>query len=88
FHPRSPADLAKGYRAVGARVAQLAPRWFAHLPRTPLVIMPYPAYRARFEAGGGYSQGMPDGSRPGVFFYNTYDLKSRFLSGVTTLYLH
>ena len=88
YHPASARQFAEGYSAVGARVAELAPRWFLHVPRTPLLIEPYPAFRARYEAGGSYSQGAPDGSRPGVFYYNTYDLKSRFLTGITTLYLH
>ncbi|WP_225204589.1 DUF885 domain-containing protein [Novosphingobium huizhouense] len=88
FHPRSAEELARGFEAVGRKVDALAPRYFVHLPRTPLLVQAYPAYRAQYEAGGSYSQGAPDGSRPGVFYFNTYDLKSRFLSGVTTLYLH
>jgi uncharacterized protein (DUF885 family) len=31
---------------------------------------------------------MPDGTRPGVFWYNTYDWQHRYLTGITTLYLH
>ncbi|BEV01382.1 DUF885 domain-containing protein [Novosphingobium olei] len=88
FHPRSAEELARGFEAVGRKVDALAPRYFVHLPRTPLLIQAYPAYRAQYEAGGSYSQGAADGSRPGVFYFNTYDLKSRFLSGITTLYLH
>ena len=88
FHPLRAAQLGEGFRAVGAKVARLAPAYFAHLPRTALLIRPYPDYRARFEAGGSYSEGMPDGSRPGVFWYNTYDWPHRFLTGITTLYLH
>jgi uncharacterized protein (DUF885 family) len=88
FHPASAEQLGLGFHSVGAKVARLAPRYFLHLPRTPLVIQPYPEYRARFEAGGSYSEGMPDGSRPGVFWYNTYDWPHRFMTGVTTLYLH
>ncbi len=88
FHPTSAAQLGRGFRTVGEQVAQLAPHYFLHVPRTPLSIEPYPAYRARFEAGGSYSEGLPDGSRPGVFWYNTYDWQHRFLTGLTTLYLH
>lgn len=88
YHPRTEQQLAEGFRAVGRKVDALAPRYFLHLPRTPLQIQPYPAYRAKFEAGGSYAQGTPDGVQPGTFFFNTYDLKSRYLTGVTTLYLH
>lgn len=88
YHPRTADELASGFRAVAQKVDAIAPRYFLQLPRTPLQIQAYPEYRARYEAGGSYSQGQPDGSRPGVFFFNTYDLKSRFLTGVATLYLH
>ena len=88
YHPRKTEDLAAGYHRVAQVVAAQAPRFFITMPRTPLLIMPHPAYRARFEAGGSYSPGTADGSRPGVFYFNTFDLKSRFMTGIATLYLH
>lgn len=88
FHPKTKEELANGFSAVGSAVDAQVPRFFNHLPRTKLLIQPYPAYREKYEAGGSYNQGSPDGSRPGTFFYNTYDLPSRFLTGITTLYLH
>jgi uncharacterized protein (DUF885 family) len=42
----------------------------------------------KFQAGGSYEQGTPDGSRPGVFYFNDYDLPSRTTPGMTTLFLH
>ena len=39
------------------------PQYFSLVPKTPLVIRPYPAYREKFEAGGSYDAGTPDGSR-------------------------
>ena len=88
FHPSSAADLAQGYARIAGTVEAQVPRFFLKVPRTKLVIEPYPAYRARYEAGGSYNQGSADASRPGVFFYNTYDLPSRYLTGMTTLFLH
>ncbi len=88
FHPRTAEELADGYAGVAQAVDAQLPRLFDRLPRGRLTIAPYPAYRGRFEAGGSYSLGSPDGRRPGMFYFNTYDLQSRFLSGVTTLYLH
>ncbi len=88
YHPKTENELAEGYRAAGRKVDALAPRYFLNLPRTPLQIQSYPPYRAKFEAGGSYAQGSPDGRLPGTFFFNTYDLKSRFLTGIATLYLH
>ena len=88
FHPRDKAELADGYARIASAVDAQLPRFFSRVPKARLTIAPHPAYREKFEAGGTYSEGSADGSRPGVFFYNTYDLKSRFLSGMTTLYLH
>ena len=88
FHPKTREELAQGYAAVAKAVEAQIPRYFLRVPTTPLSILPYPAYSERFEAAGGYNQGSPDGSRPGVFYFNAYDLPSRFLSGITTLYLH
>ena len=88
FHPKSREELAAGFAKIAREVEAQVPKFFNRVPRSKLVIQPYPAYREKYEAGGSYNQGSPDGSRPGVFFYNTYDLPSRFLSGITTLFLH
>ncbi len=88
FHPRSADDLAQGYARVARSVDLQLPNLFLRLPKGRLSIAAYPADRGKFEAGGSYSLGSPDGRRPGMFYFNTYDLQSRFLSGVTTLYLH
>jgi uncharacterized protein (DUF885 family) len=88
FHPKSEQELADGFAEVARRVDAQIPRFFLKVPRTPLLIQPYPEFRARYEAGASYHQGAADGSRPGIFYYNTYDLQSRFLTGMVTLYLH
>jgi len=88
WHPKTREELAGGYARVARAVDAQIPRFFSRVPRAKLLIEPYPAYRERFEASGSYNQGSADGTRPGVFYYNTYDLPSRFLSGITTLYLH
>ena len=88
FHPKTREELADGFARVAEAVDRLAPRYFSKTPKTTLLIQPYPAYREKFEAGGSYNQGSLDGSRPGVFYFNAYDLPSRFLSGIATLYLH
>src|SRR5262249_51936640 len=61
---------------------------FSTIPRSRLEIREVEAFRERNEAGGSYNDGTPDGSRPGVFYYNAYDLPSRRTSGMETLYLH
>ena len=88
FHPKSRAELADGFARVAKAVEAQVPQYFSRVPKSKLVIQPYPAYREKYEAGGSYNQGSLDGSRPGVFYYNAYDLPSRFLTGITTLFLH
>lgn len=80
--------LTQRYYEVGRRVDAEVPRFFSSVPRSPLEIRPYEPFRERFEAGGSYDSGTPDGSRPGVFYFNAYDLPSRTTPGITTLYLH
>jgi len=88
YHPTTKDQLTNGFLAVGRKVDELTPRYFSTVPKTKLEIRPYPPYSEKYEAGGSYESGAPDGSRPGVFYFNTYDLPSRFLTGITTLYLH
>lgn len=88
FHPKSREELAAAFAKVAREVDRQAPRFFLHIPKTALLIEPYPAFREKYEAGGSYTQGSEDGTKPGVFHYNAYDLPSRFLTGTTTLYLH
>jgi uncharacterized protein (DUF885 family) len=88
YQPRSKEWLRDQYQAAGKRVDARIGELFSLLPKTPLEIRPVPAYREKNDAAGSYQSGTPDGSRPGVFYYNTYDLPSRSTWGIETLYLH
>jgi len=80
--------LTQGYYAIGKAVDAKLPAYFSTIPKAKLEIRPYEAFREKFEAGGSYEQGTPDGSRPGIFYFNAYDLPSRTIVTMTTLYLH
>jgi uncharacterized protein (DUF885 family) len=80
--------LTQGYYDIGKRVDAKLPEYFSTIPKAKLEIRPYEPFREKFEAGGSYQQGSPDGSRPGIFYFNAYDLPSRTTPGMTTLYLH
>ncbi|HEX8466525.1 MAG TPA: DUF885 domain-containing protein [Allosphingosinicella sp.] len=88
FAPASREALREGYFAVGRRVDARVREQFSTIPRSPLEIRAVEPFREKGEAGGSYQQGTPDGSRPGIFYYNTYDLPSRYTWGMETLYLH
>ncbi|MBJ6121894.1 DUF885 domain-containing protein [Sphingomonas mollis] len=88
FQPASADALRTGYEAIGKRIDARVREQFSLIPRTPLEIRPVPDFRAKSDAAGSYNSGTPDGSRPGIFYYNTYDLPARYTWGMETLYLH
>jgi len=88
FKPASKTWLGERYRDIGQRVNAAVPRLFATIPTSPLEIRPVPTYIEKTSAGAYYMQGTPDGTRPGIFYYNSYDLPSRTTPGMETLYLH
>lgn len=88
FKMASREALTQGYYDIGKKVDAVISTQFKILPKTPLEIRPYEEFREKFEAGGSYQSGNPDGSRPGIFYFNAYDLPSRTTPGMTTLYLH
>ncbi|MDQ8756875.1 DUF885 domain-containing protein [Sphingosinicella sp. LHD-64] len=88
FEPQSREWLREHYYEIGRRVDGRIREIFSTIPRAPLEIREVEAFRERTEAGGSYQDGTPDGARPGIFYYNAYDLPSRRTSGMETLYLH
>ncbi len=88
FQPTSAKQLHDDYEAIEKRILQRIPDQFSLIPKTALEIRPVPAYKEKSDAGGSYQGGTPDGSRPGVFYYNTYDLPSRYTWEEETLFLH
>ncbi len=88
FKPQSRQWLTEEYYRIGKVVDAKVPEYFSLVPEAKLEIRPYEEFREKFEAGGSYQQGTPDGSRPGIFYFNAYDLPSRTTPGMTTLYLH
>ncbi|MFL0670148.1 MAG: DUF885 domain-containing protein [Erythrobacter sp.] len=88
FQPESRAALTESYYRIGREVDAKIADYFSLIPKSPLKIEPYDPSVEQFEAGGSYMSGTPDGSRPGVFYFNAYDLPSRLTTGNVTLYLH
>ena len=88
FQPKSREALTQSYYDIGKQVDAKIGALFSLIPKSPLEIRPYDPTTEKFEAGGSYQQGSPDGKRPGVFYFNAYDLPSRLTPGNVTLYLH
>ena len=88
FKRKSREEMTQRYYEIGKMVDAKVPEYFSLVPKAPLEIRPYEPFREKHEAGGSYEPGSPDGSRPGVFYFNAYDLPSRTTPGEVTLYLH
>lgn len=88
FKPKSREALTQTYYDIGKRVDAKIGDYFSLLPKSELKILPYDPSIEQFQAGGSYRSGTPDGSRPGIFYFNAYDLPSRLTTGNVTLYLH
>ncbi len=81
-------ELLKAYRDFRATVEPRLPALFDIQPKADFEIRPVEAFRAVSAAGGQYNAPSEDGSRPGIFYVNTYDLKSRPRWALESLYLH
>ena len=82
-----PALLAY-YRALEDRINKRIPEQFSLTPKAPFEIRPVEEFRAKSAAGGSYQSPSEDGSRPGVFYVNTYDLPTRKTWDAEDLFLH
>ncbi len=87
FYPDREAMLL-AYRALGKRVDEALPKLFSTLPRLPYGVVPVPAYEEKSTPAAYYNGGTLEGGRPGRFFVNTYDLKSRPRWEAEALLLH
>ncbi len=88
FEFKSEKDLLDAYNGLRARIDAKIPEQFSLLPKAAFEIRPVEAYRAESMAGGQYFPPSEDGSRPGIFYVNTFDLPSRKTWDMEDLYLH
>ena len=88
FYYDEPEQLIEGYQAMSDHVQSLASELFETFPKSEFEVRAVEAYREASAADGSYQSGTPDGSRPGVFFANTYDVGSRPKWEMESLFLH
>ena len=85
FHTRDEM-LARARDAIErARVA--LPRLVGRLPRAPIVVEPYPAFRER-QSVGEWNPPAEDGSRPGIYYLSTYDPRHKSRADLEPLTFH
>jgi uncharacterized protein (DUF885 family) len=81
-------ELLAAYRGFRQTVEPLLSKLFDLKPKADFEIRPVEAFRAASASGGQYQSPSEDGSRLGIFYVNTYDLKARPRWGLESLYLH
>lgn len=62
--------------------------YFHTMPKSPVIVKAVPDYSEKTKAGGYYQAPALDGSRPGVFYANLYDIKQTPKYSMKTLAYH
>ncbi len=88
FYYEEPEQLIQGYRDMADHIESLTPKLFSIFPQAGFEVRAVEPFREKSASGGSYRSGSPDGSRPGVFFANTYDIKARPKWAMESLFLH
>jgi len=83
--PRQLVDLA---RAQIEKAAAIAPRYFGRLPRAECEVRAVEPHQEREAPPAFYFPPAPDGSRPGIYFINTFDPSSRPLHRLASTTYH
>ena len=91
YYPNGPDGraryLAETQKALEAVTAKL-PQWFGTLPQAKLDIKPVEAFREKSAGKAFYQRPAPDGSRPGTYYVNLYDMAAMPAMEVEALVYH
>ena len=88
FYAKSREEyLGKVATIMSAMEAKL-PQFFATLPKDKLTVKPVEAFREKSAGKAFYSRPAPDGSRPGTYYVNLYELKDMSLNELEALAYH
>ena len=87
-HAQSGAQLMSLYQHYVSQMETKLPDLVTKLPKTPLKVVPMPAYGSADQVPADYQPGTPDGSRPGEIRVNTTDASKRLLTQVEAIAYH
>lgn len=88
FYFNDAASLLQAYRDITKRADPELIKLFGKLPRLPYGVLPVPGYSEKSQTTAYYQPGSPEAGRPGYFYANTYDLKTRPRWEMEPLALH
>ena len=80
--------VIKDYNQMVKDAEQDVKPYFFNFPESPVEVRAVPEYSEKTAAGGYYQSPSLDGSRPGVFYANLYDIKQTPKFGMRTLTFH
>ena len=87
YYDTREAYLADVQRKVDAMRAAL-PQYFNTLPKAPLVVKPVEPFREKSAGKAFYQSPAPDGSRPGTYYVNLYELRDMSKTELEALVYH
>ncbi|MXP15263.1 DUF885 family protein [Altererythrobacter confluentis] len=87
FYDTREAYLADVDTKLNAMQARL-PEYFATLPADPLTVKPVEAFREKSAGKAFYQSPAPDGSRPGTYYVNLYNLRDMSKNELEALAYH
>ena len=86
--PSSIEELLDRARGQIERALAASPDYFGRLPRAACEVRPVEPYKGADAPAAYYYPPAVDGSRPGVYYVNTYDLPSRSYVGLASTSFH
>ncbi|MGB7406878.1 MAG: DUF885 domain-containing protein [Pontixanthobacter sp.] len=87
YYDTREAYLADAQAKIDAIETKL-PEYFGVLPTDPMVIKPVEAFREKSAGKAFYQRPAPDGSRPGTYYVNLYNLKDMSKNELEALAYH
>jgi uncharacterized protein (DUF885 family) len=86
--PTSGQQILDTYKHYIAQMQVELPKLFGLLPKTAVEVRPTQPFREKEAASADYSQGTPDGSRPGIVYVNTSNYQHRSLISAESTSYH
>lgn len=87
FYPTREAYLADANATIAAMQERL-PEFFGQLPQADIVVRPVEAFREQSAGKAFYNAPTPDGSRPGTYYVNLYNLRDMSRTELEALAYH
>ena len=88
FYWKSEDEVVKAYSDVKDQINAKLPALFEVFPKADYEVRAVESFRAASSAGASYQSPAPDGSRPGIFYINTHNLKAQPKFLLETLSIH